>query len=144
MLLQAVINGLLFGAVYATIGIGFSLVWGVMNIINVAHGSFIMVGAYLSYTLYSAYGLDPFLSIPVVMLALFILAYVIQRFVLNRVVRGNVFITLTFTFGLQILGLDVPREFILMLPYVAVILLLCILARNTKLPGAFCIPYERE
>jgi ABC-type uncharacterized transport system permease subunit len=48
------------------------------------------------------------------------------------------------TFGLQILGLDVPREFILMLPYVAVILLLCILARNTKLPGAFCIPYERE
>jgi ABC-type uncharacterized transport system permease subunit len=48
------------------------------------------------------------------------------------------------TFGLQILGLDVPREFILMLPYVAVILLLCILARNTKLPGAFCLPYERE
>jgi ABC-type uncharacterized transport system permease subunit len=48
------------------------------------------------------------------------------------------------TFGLQILGLDVPREFILMLPYVAVILLLCILARNTRLPGAFCLPYERE
>lgn len=48
------------------------------------------------------------------------------------------------TFGLQILGLDVPREFILMLPYVAVIILLCILARNTKLPGAFCLPYERE
>jgi len=47
MLLQAVVNGLLFGTVYATIGIGFSLVWGVMNIINVAHGSFIMVGASL-------------------------------------------------------------------------------------------------
>jgi branched-chain amino acid transport system permease protein len=103
MLLQAVINGLLFGAVYATIGIGFSLVWGVMNIINVAHGSFIMIGAYLSYTLYAAYGLDPFLSIPVVMAALFVIAYAIQRFVLNRVVRGSVFITLTFTFGLQIL-----------------------------------------
>jgi branched-chain amino acid transport system permease protein len=103
MLLQAVINGLLFGAVYATIGIGFSLVWGVMNIINVAHGSFIMIGAYLSYTLYVAVGIDPFLSIPVVMAALFIIAYVIQKFVLNRVVRGSVFITLTFTFGLQIL-----------------------------------------
>jgi len=48
------------------------------------------------------------------------------------------------TFGLQILGLDVPREFILMLPYVAVIVLLCFLARNTRLPGAFCTPYERE
>jgi branched-chain amino acid transport system permease protein len=103
MLLQAVINGLLFGAVYATIGIGFSLVWGVMNIINVAHGSFIMIGAYLSYTLYVAAGIDPFLSIPVVMAALFVIAYVIQKFVLNRVVRGSVFITLTFTFGLQIL-----------------------------------------
>ena len=103
MLLQAVINGLLFGAVYATIGIGFSLVWGVMNIINVAHGSFIMIGAYLSYTLYVTVGIDPFLSIPVVMAALFIIAYVIQKFVLNRVVRGSVFITLTFTFGLQIL-----------------------------------------
>jgi branched-chain amino acid transport system permease protein len=103
MLLQAVINGLLFGAVYATIGIGFSLVWGVMNIINVAHGSFIMIGAYLSYSLYVAAGIDPFLSIPVVMAALFIIAYVIQKFVLNRVVRGSVFITLTFTFGLQIL-----------------------------------------
>jgi branched-chain amino acid transport system permease protein len=103
MLLQAVVNGLLFGAVYATIGIGFSLVWGVMNIINVAHGSFIMVGAYLSYTLYAVAGVDPFLSIPVVMAVLFVIAYVIQKFVLNRVVRGSVFITLTFTFGLQIL-----------------------------------------
>jgi branched-chain amino acid transport system permease protein len=103
MLLQAVINGILFGAVYATIGIGFSLVWGVMNIINVAHGSFIMIGAYLSYTLYTVAGVDPFLSIPLVMAVLFVLAYVIQKFLLNRVVRGSVFITLTFTFGLQIL-----------------------------------------
>ncbi len=103
MLPQAIINGILFGSVYATIGIGFSLVWGVMNIINVAHGSFIMIGAYLSYTLFATLHLDPFLSIPPVMLVLFVLAYGIQRFVLNRVVRGSVFITLTFTFGLQIL-----------------------------------------
>jgi branched-chain amino acid transport system permease protein len=74
-----------------------------MNIINVAHGSFIMVGAYLSYTLYAVAGIDPFLSIPLVMAALFVIAYVIQKFSLNRVVRGSVFITLTFTFGLQIL-----------------------------------------
>ncbi|OHD21671.1 MAG: hypothetical protein A2064_10330 [Spirochaetes bacterium GWB1_66_5] len=103
MLPQAIVNGLLFGSVYATIGIGFSLVWGVMNIINVAHGSFIMIGAYLSYTLFALYGLDPFLSIPPVMAVLFLLAYAIQKYVLNRVVRGSVFITLTFTFGLQIL-----------------------------------------
>lgn len=103
MLLQAIINGLLFGAVYAMIGMGFSLVWGVMNIINVAHGSFIMIGAYLSYTLFAAYGVDPFLSIPFTMAALFFIGFVIQKYVLNRVIRGSVFITLTFTFGLQIL-----------------------------------------
>ncbi len=103
MIIQAVVNGVLFGAVYAMIGIGFSLVWGVMNIVNVAHGSFIMIGAYISFTLFAAFRLDPFLSIPLVMAILFVLAYGIQRYLINRVVRGPSFITLTFTFGLQIL-----------------------------------------
>ncbi len=103
MLMQAIINSILLGSVYAMIGIGFSLVWGVMNIVNVAHGSFIMIGAYLSYTLFAKIGLDPFLSIPVVMAALFVIAYAIQRWVFNRVVRGPSVNTLTFTFGLQIL-----------------------------------------
>jgi branched-chain amino acid transport system permease protein len=103
MILQAIVNGILFGSVYGMIGIGFSLVWGVMNIVNLAHGSFIMIGAYLSFTLYAAYHLDPFLSIPLVMAFLFLLAYGIQYFLINRVVRGPSFVTLTFTFGLQIL-----------------------------------------
>lgn len=103
MVIQAIINGILFGAVYAMIGIGFSLVWGVMKIVNLAHGSFIMIGAYISFTLFAAYGLDPFLSIPIVMVFLFIVAYCIQRFMINRIVKGPSFITLTFTFGLQIL-----------------------------------------
>ncbi len=103
MLLQAIVNGILFGAVYATIGIGFSLVWGVMGIINLAHGSFIMVGAYISFTFFAKFGIDPFLSIPLVMAILFGIGYLIQKFLLNRVVKGSVFMTLTFTFGLQIL-----------------------------------------
>lgn len=103
MILQAIINGVLFGSVYAMIGIGFSLVWGVLNIVNLSHGSFIMIGAYLSFTLFSVYRLDPFLSIPIVMLVLFLIAYTIQRYVFNRVVRGPSLITLTFSFGLQIL-----------------------------------------
>ncbi|MDR0561532.1 MAG: branched-chain amino acid ABC transporter permease [Spirochaetaceae bacterium] len=103
MIVQAVINGILFGAVYAMIGIGFSLVWGVMGIVNLAHGSFIMAGAYISFTLFAAWGLDPFLSAPLVMVVLFGAAYGIQRLLINRIVRGPSFITLTFTFGLQIL-----------------------------------------
>jgi branched-chain amino acid transport system permease protein len=102
MIIQALINGILFGAVYAMIGIGFSLVWGVMGIVNLAHGSFIMIGAYISFTLFAAYNLDPFASIPIVMIILFVLAYFVQRFLINKVVRGPSFITLTFTFGLQI------------------------------------------
>ena len=103
MIFQALINGILFGAVYAMIGIGFSIVWGVMGIVNLAHGSFIMVGAYISFTLFAAYGLDPFLSVPLVMAILFVAAYFIQKLLINRIVQGPAFITLTFTFGLQIL-----------------------------------------
>jgi len=103
MLLQSMINGLFFGAIYAVMGIGFSLVWGVMKIINVAHGSFIMIGAYITYELFRRFGVDPFLSLPVTMTFMFFLGFVIQKYLLNRIVRGSIFITLTFTFGLQIL-----------------------------------------
>lgn len=103
MLLQSMINGLFFGAIYAVMGIGFSLVWGVMKIINVAHGSFIMIGAYITYELFRRFGVDPFLSLPITMTFMFFLGFVIQKYLLNRIVRGSIFITLTFTFGLQIL-----------------------------------------
>lgn len=100
---QAVINGILFGAVYVCIGIGFSLVWGVMNIINLAHGSFIMLGAYVTYSLFTHLGIDPFLTTPISMIVLYFIGYVSQKYLLNYVIRSSIFITLTFTFGLQIL-----------------------------------------
>jgi branched-chain amino acid transport system permease protein len=103
VILQAVINGILFGGVYVCIGIGFSLVWGVMNIINLAHGSFIMLGAYITYTLFTYLKIDPFLSLPVSMIVLYFVGYASQRYLLNYIIRANIFITLTFTFGLQIL-----------------------------------------
>lgn len=103
MLVQGIINGLLFGGVYICIGIGFSLVWGVMNIINLAHGSFIMLGAYVTYTLFAYGGIDPFLSLPISMAVLYIIGYASQRYLLNYIIRASIFITLTFTFGLQIL-----------------------------------------
>jgi branched-chain amino acid transport system permease protein len=103
MFLQAMINGILFGAVYVCIGIGFSLVWGVMNIINLAHGSFIMLGAYVTYTLFAYGKVDPFLTLPVSMAVLYLIGYATQRYLLNYIIRASIFITLTFTFGLQIL-----------------------------------------
>jgi branched-chain amino acid transport system permease protein len=103
MILQAILNGVLFGAVYICIGSGFSLVWGVMNIINLAHGSFIMLGAYITYTLFTYAKIDPFLTLPFSMIALYFIGYACQRYLLNYIIRASIFITLTFTFGLQIL-----------------------------------------
>ncbi len=103
LVLQLVINGLLIGALYACIALGFSIIWGVMNLINLSHGTMIMVGAYVSYLLLTTVGLDPFLSIPIAAAALFVIGYCLQRYVINLVLRGSVFLTLILTFGIDIL-----------------------------------------
>jgi branched-chain amino acid transport system permease protein len=63
--LQVLVNGVLLGGLYAVVTVGFSLVWGVMGIINVTHGSLIMLGAYITYVLFTFFSIDPFLAIPV-------------------------------------------------------------------------------
>ena len=101
--LQVLVNGLLLGGLYACIAVGFSLVWGVLNIINVLHGSFVVLGAYLAYFAYVNLGIHPYLFAPASGLALFCLGYAIQRLVINRVVEAPVLVTLTLTFGLTLL-----------------------------------------
>ncbi|MBO8140878.1 MAG: branched-chain amino acid ABC transporter permease [Firmicutes bacterium] len=100
---QILVNGLLTGGLYALVAVGFSLVWGVMNVVNIAHASYIMLGAYITYWLFHLYGLDPFLSIPVSMAALFLLGYAVGSLVLNRVVRFGLVMTLVLTFGIDMI-----------------------------------------
>ena len=100
---QDLVNGLLVGGIFAVVALGFSLVWGIMNIINLAHGSFVMLGAYLSYVLFSTWHVDPFLSIPIGFVVLFVFGYCIQRFVINFVVRAPILTTFLLTFGLSLL-----------------------------------------
>ncbi len=100
---QTLLNGLVLGGLYACIAAGFSLVWGVLNIINMLHGSFIILGAYLAFFAHSMFGAHPFLSLPFIAAALFCLGYVIQRGVINRVVSSPVLITLVLTFGLDMI-----------------------------------------
>ena len=107
LVLQLVINGLLIGALYACIALGFSIIWGVMNLINLSHGTMIMVGAYVSYLLLTTVGLDPFLSIPIAAAALFVIGYCLQRYVINLVLKGSIFLTLILTFGIDILLINV-------------------------------------
>lgn len=101
--LQAVAYGLLQGGLLALVAVGFSLVWGVMNVVNLSHGAFVVLGAYVGLLVNQRLGLDPFLGMFVAAVALFALGYVVQRFVINLVVNGPIFITLLLTFGLELL-----------------------------------------
>ena len=102
MLLQILVNGILMGGLYALMAIGMSLIWGVMDIINIAHGSFIMLGAFTTYWLFSLFGIDPFLSLIFSMTLLFALGYGIQRYLINYIIRAGAFITLILAFGIEI------------------------------------------
>lgn len=106
MTLQSLINGLLLGGVYACVGIGFSLVWGVANVINLTHGTMIMWGAYITFWAYRLAGVDPFLAIPLAMAATAAGGYAIQRCLVNYVVKTGVFMTLILTFGIQLVLID--------------------------------------
>ncbi len=101
-LTQQIVNGVLIGCMYALIAIGLTMIWGVMNIINFAHGEFLMLGMFAAFWLYTLYGMDPLFSIPLCGLLLFGLGYVIYRFVVSRVMTGPVLAQLVVTFGVSI------------------------------------------
>jgi len=102
MLLQVIINGILKGGLYALMALGMSLIWGVMDIINIAHGAFIMLGAYTSYWLFELMGMDPFVSLVFSMGIMFIIGYAIQKNLINLVIRAEILTTLLLAFGIEI------------------------------------------
>jgi branched-chain amino acid transport system permease protein len=101
--LQIAANGLVLGGLYACIAVGFSLVWGVLNVINILHGSFIVLGSYVAYFAYVHLGIHPFISIVIAGGVLYALGYLVQAGIINRVVSAPVLITLTLTFGLDLI-----------------------------------------
>ena len=106
-LVQQVILGLLLGGVYVAVALGFSLVWGILNIVNLAHGAFVIIGAYLTWVLFTHLHVDPFLSLPVDAAVLFVLGYLLQRGVINRVIRAPLLFTFLLTFGLNLVIVSV-------------------------------------
>ena len=104
---QLVILGLLAGGVYVAVGVGFGLVWGVLNIVNLSHGALVIVGGYITWQLFTAYHLDPFLTLPIDAAILFALGYVIQRGVINRVIRAPLLFTFLLTFGINLIVINV-------------------------------------
>lgn len=99
---QAVVSGLLIGALYALVAVGLTLIFGVMNIVNFAHGNFLMVGMYVSFFCWSVARIDPALSIPIAALAVAPLSALAYLALIRPVLKGPVLSQIIVTFGLLV------------------------------------------
>ena len=102
ILLSALLNGLTTGAVYALIALGLTLIYGVLHIINFAHGASLMMALYGVYALKERWGIDPYVALPLMVPAMFVLGYAMQRIVINRASHGKDENILLVTLGLSI------------------------------------------
>jgi len=107
--LQLLLDGLLIGAIFALAAYGMALVWGVMNIINITQGEFVMLGGYTAFFLYTA-GIHPLFGIPLAALLLFVFGWALYKGVIYRIVDKDLFISILATFGLSILLQQLANE----------------------------------
>lgn len=101
---DAVVNGLLLGGLYALIALGLSVVFGVLRLINLAHGEVLVAGAYLTYLATEHLHLGPFTALPLVVVVVALLAYALQRFLLTGLLIRGAEGALVATFGISLLA----------------------------------------
>ena len=99
---QVIISGVLVGFVYALPAVGLSLIWGLMEIVNFAHGDFIMLGMYIVFWLWSLFNIDPLLGLPIAAILLFIVGALTYRIIIKRVLHASMVTQIFATFGLGI------------------------------------------
>ena len=104
--MQILINGILLGAIYALLGVGMSMMFGIVKLTNLAHGAFIIMGAFGSTILSSALGINPILTLVVTVPVMFLLGMVLQSVLINRVMLRGAEPALLVTFGLSIILKD--------------------------------------
>jgi branched-chain amino acid transport system permease protein len=107
VLAQAIVNGLLMGGLYALISIGLTLIFGVMRIINFAHGDLMMLAMYITYWMFTLYGIDPFISLLMTIPTLFVIGIVIQKFLINRVLEAPPASQMFLTLGVMLIAQNV-------------------------------------
>ena len=104
--MQAILNGILTGALYALVGMGMALIFGVMRIVNFAHGAFLMLGMYATYVLFQRAGLNPYFAFLIAGLLLFVFGYAVYMGLL-RPIRGQTdFMDILMTMGLSLILID--------------------------------------
>ena len=103
MLTAAVLNGLMYGAIYALVALGLTLIYGVLHIINFAHGAMLMLALYSAFFLFKLFNIDPYVAILIVTPASFILGYVMYRWGIGKLSKGRDQNILLITLGLSII-----------------------------------------
>ncbi|MEN4013487.1 MAG: branched-chain amino acid ABC transporter permease [Chloroflexota bacterium] len=108
---QTLVNGLFLGGVYSLVAIGLTLIYGVMVIINFAHGEFLMLGMYISFWAFTLFGIHPYLSILLAVLVLFILGALIQRGLIQPMLNAPLLNQILLTLGLSTLVMGLAQFF---------------------------------
>ncbi len=103
IILQLIINGLLLGGIYALISIGLTLIFGVLEIINFAHGEFLMLAMYATFWLFQLYGVDPYLSLLIIVPASFFFGWVVQRVIIQPMLSSPTLNQIFATIGLSLI-----------------------------------------
>jgi branched-chain amino acid transport system permease protein len=102
VLLQGLLNGLLMGCLYALIAAGLSLIFGLMEIVNFAHGEFLMLAMYTAFWTYTLFALDPLFSVPICAAVLFLLGVLVHKSIIRRILGAPMLAQIFATFGLGI------------------------------------------
>jgi len=102
LMVQALMDGILLGILFALIAYGMALQWGVMNIINIAQGELVILGGYIAYTMYMM-GIHPAFGVIVSPIIMFFIGWLLYKLVICRVVDRDLFISILATFGISIL-----------------------------------------
>jgi branched-chain amino acid transport system permease protein len=111
ILLQTLASGVLIGLIYALVAIGLTMIFGVMDIVNFAHGEFLMLGMYSAFWLFALFALDPLVTLPLTVLMLFAFGVLLYKLVIRRIIDAPMVSQIFTTFGLMILLRGVAQFF---------------------------------
>jgi branched-chain amino acid transport system permease protein len=102
IIIQTIISGILMGCIYALVAVGLCLIWGLMEIVNFAHGDYLMLAMFTAFWAYSLAGIDPFLSLPLCMALLFAIGWATYYIIIKKLLRATFLAQILATFGLGV------------------------------------------